>query len=270
MPRAAAFLALAGASGASSLAAMAPTADRLIGVRSRAIVSPAYEILEQGECLKSRITQADTLKCHNRQLTVRRERVSSRKTAKRRKGFTMGLFDFIKDSTRELFIARPEEARGQLFYKHPDTTIPNHAKVTIEADEVGLFFAQGTNPVVIPPGQHPLESTNIPFLKNLINIATDGNVFRAELYFITMRELTSFTFGGPVGNVEDPDTGEGVDLMVNGTFSLHVVDPVHLMVGLVGLRVNDNDGTRRWLRELLMKYAIPAIASLVAKKEWPL
>ena len=56
----------------------------------------------------------------------------------------MGIFDFVKAGAREMFIARPETAKGLPIWKHPDPTIPMKAQLTVMADEVAFFYKDGT------------------------------------------------------------------------------------------------------------------------------
>ena len=51
----------------------------------------------------------------------------------------MGIISFFKDGVKEMAIARPDEFKGLVVYKHPDPTIPMKAQLTVEADELALF-----------------------------------------------------------------------------------------------------------------------------------
>ena len=126
----------------------------------------------------------------------------------------MGLIDFVKGGVRELAIARPDSAKGQIVYKHPDPTIPNKAQLTVGSDEVALFFKDGVFVGQIGPGRHTLETTNIAFLNKIIDVFTGGNVFKAEVWFITTREIAGLPFGGRTGPVEDPKSGLAVGVRV--------------------------------------------------------
>ena len=128
----------------------------------------------------------------------------------------MGLMDFVKGGVRELAIARPDSAKGMLVYKHPDPTIPNKAQLTVGTDEVALFFKDGQFVGQIGPGRHTLESSNIMFLNQIVDKFTGGNVFKAEVWFITVREVAGFKFGGRIGDVEDPKSGLAIGVMVHG------------------------------------------------------
>jgi membrane protease subunit (stomatin/prohibitin family) len=182
----------------------------------------------------------------------------------------MGVIDFLKRGVAEMMVARPDEAKNFIIYKHPDRTIPMKSQLTVDSDEVALFFRDGKPVGLVQPGRHTLESSNLPFLSNLVDSFTGGNVLMAEVFFVTMRELADFKFGGRIGSVEDPKSGVPVETMVHGTFSVRVVDPQKLLLGLIGMQATDNDACMKWMRDLLLKTLRDRIAELLVKKKWPL
>jgi len=182
----------------------------------------------------------------------------------------MGIMDFAKRGVAEMMVARPPESKGLLIYKHPDPTIPMKAQLTVDQDDVAVFLRDRKVVGIVQPGRHTLETSNIPFLSNLIDSFTGGNVLMAEVYFITLREMPNFKFGGRIGAVEDPKSGVPVETMVHGTYSLRVTDPQKLLLGLVGLSADNNDAFVRWFRDLLLKTMRDHVAELLVKKKWPL
>ncbi|HKA90725.1 MAG TPA: SPFH domain-containing protein [Haliangiales bacterium] len=182
----------------------------------------------------------------------------------------MGIIDFVKGGIREMAVARPDPFKGLVVYKHPDTTIPKKAQVTVEADEVALFFRDGKLVGQLAPGRHSVETDNIPFINQLIDWGTGGNLWIAEIYFVTTRELVGTKFGGKIGKIRDPQSGLPVELMVNGTFSFKVIDPPRLVIGLVGLQRTNNEEFLAWFKELVLKVIKDDIAELCVKKKWPL
>jgi hypothetical protein len=55
-------------------------------------------------------------------------------------------------------------------------------------------------------------------------------MYRAELYFVGTREFVSLPFGGPIDNIEDPETGLAVGLRVFGEDALSISDPAALIL----------------------------------------
>jgi membrane protease subunit (stomatin/prohibitin family) len=182
----------------------------------------------------------------------------------------MGLIDFVKGGIRELAIARPDARKGALVYKHPDPTIPNKAQLTVGTDEVALFFKDGQFIGQIGPGRHTLETSNIPFLNRLIDKFTGGDVFRAEVWFITTREVAGFKFGGRIGDVEDPKSGLAIGTMVHGEFSIQVTDPTQVIQFFGQRSWASDDEFSGWFRQQLLKTIRDRIASLLVVNKTPL
>ena len=182
----------------------------------------------------------------------------------------MGIFDFVKKGAQELFIARPDEARGLLVYKHADQTIPNKAQITVMKDECALFYKNGQFVGRLDDGVHKFDTQNIPFLDQLVDKLTGGNLYRAEIWFVTLREVGGWKFGGRIGDVEDPKSGLAIQLMVYGDFSIQVDDP-QKVAGFFGLRswssTEEFDG---WFKGLVLKITRDRIAELCVKQNVPL
>ncbi|RYZ31400.1 MAG: SPFH domain-containing protein, partial [Myxococcaceae bacterium] len=145
----------------------------------------------------------------------------------------MGIFDSIKGEAQRNFIARADSAKGEIVYKYPEKNVRMKTQLTVDADEVALFVKDGKVEGKLGPGRHTLDTNNIPFLSRLLEGFTGGNMFMAEIFFVSNREHTGVKFGGPIGDVRDPETGLGIGTMVYGDFSIRVTEPEKLVVGLV-------------------------------------
>jgi membrane protease subunit (stomatin/prohibitin family) len=180
----------------------------------------------------------------------------------------MGIFS---QEVRREFIARPDTAKGQILFKWPDTNIRKLTQLTVEQDELAVFFRDGRVQGTIQPGRVTLDSSEIPFLGILVDAASGGNLFRTELYFISTREFPNLPFGGAVDNVMDPQTSLGVGLRVFGEYSLKVVEPQSLILNLVGTQnLSTNDEITDWMREQLLKTLRTDVVSHVVSNGWPL
>ncbi|HXX29683.1 MAG TPA: SPFH domain-containing protein [Myxococcaceae bacterium] len=182
----------------------------------------------------------------------------------------MGLFDALKQESQRNFIARADEAKNDILYTYPEHNVRMLTQLTVGADEVALFVKDGTVQGRLGPGRHQLDSNNIPFLGRLVEKLTGGNLFVAELYFVSTREFPGVKFGGPIGDVRDPETGLGIGTMVYGDFSVRVTDPEKLVVGLVGLRRTSNDEFLAWFKSQLLKTVRDRVGELLVKKRWAL
>jgi membrane protease subunit (stomatin/prohibitin family) len=177
---------------------------------------------------------------------------------------------FLSDLRRE-FIARPDAYKGEIVFKWPDENIRRRSQVTVEQDEIALFFRDGTVRGELKPGVSTLESSEIPFLGDLVDSVTGGNFFKTELYFVSTREFPNLPFGGMVDNVVDPETQLGVGLRVFGDYSLRVAAPDRLIVNLVGTReLLSNDQITDWMRDQLLKVFRQKVVQHINASAWPI
>ena len=180
----------------------------------------------------------------------------------------MSLFGKGGDLNRQ-FIARPDEAKGDILYKWPDLTIRKFTQVTVEPDETAIFIKEGKVAGTLPQGRSTLDGALIPFLGDIVDWASGGNMYRAELYFIGTREFVNLPFGGPIDNIEDPETGLAVGLRVFGDYALSVINPGALILTLVGTRQASNDLVTDWSREQILKTLRTGVVRKLTAEKWP-
>lgn len=182
----------------------------------------------------------------------------------------MGVMDWFKRGVQEMMVARPDGTKAQIVWKHPDETIPMKSQLTVDSDEVAVFFRDGKIVETMGPGRYTLDSSNLPFLSNLVDSFTGGNVFKAEVFFVNTREHPGIKFGGRIGHVEDPKSGVPVETMVHGEFSFRVIDSEKLITGLVGMGRAESFMVKAWMKEQVLKVLRDNIAELIVKQKWPL
>src|SRR5206468_10580279 len=85
----------------------------------------------------------------------------------------MGIFG---QEVRREFIARPDSAKGQILFKWPDTNIRKLTQLTVEQDELAVFFRDGRIQGTIQPGRVTLDSSEIPFLGILVDRSEERRV----------------------------------------------------------------------------------------------
>jgi membrane protease subunit (stomatin/prohibitin family) len=169
------------------------------------------------------------------------------------------------------FIAVPDDRKGQIVFKWPDVTIRRFTHAIVNADEVAMFVNTGQVVQTMGPGRHPIDADELPGLGALIDFASGGNAYRAELYFIGTREYTGFRFGGRVDDVQDPRTGLVVTLRVFGDYALRVIDPARLITNLTAtVDVRDNERIAGWVSEQLLKVLRTNVTTQVVANGWPI
>jgi membrane protease subunit (stomatin/prohibitin family) len=182
----------------------------------------------------------------------------------------MGIFDSLKGEARRNFIARPDQAKNAIIWKHPEKNVRTMTQLTVDADEVALFARDGQVVGTLGPGRHSLEANNVPFISRLLEGVTGGDLFIAEIFFVSAREHQGIKFGGPIGDVRDPESGLGIGTMVYGEFSLRVADPQRLVLGLTGMGRATNEDFLGWFKSQVLKTIRDHVAELLVKKGWPL
>ena len=177
----------------------------------------------------------------------------------------MGIFDFIKQGAQELFIARPDDAKTELIWKWPDETIPMKSQVTVGQDEEAVFFNEGKLVGTLPAGRHTLDSSTIPFLGLLIDKITGGNIFRAQLWFVTTHPVAGQKFGGSL-TVQDPRVNQGAKVKVHGDYSMEIFN-AEAAIDLYGLqRSADEERFSGWFSKVVFKVLKDRIAEQLVKQ----
>jgi membrane protease subunit (stomatin/prohibitin family) len=183
----------------------------------------------------------------------------------------MGILDGFKGEVQQQFIARPDSSKDLVLYKWPETNIRMLSVLTVQPDEWAYFIKQGQVVGYLQGGQHKLDGAQIPFLGGLIDSFTGGNVLMAELYFVSSREFANNKFGGSMGEVEDPGTGEVVRCGVFGEYIYKVVDPAKLILNLVGTQtITSNDFIIDAIRDQLTKILRATVFGKMKADKWSL
>ena len=169
------------------------------------------------------------------------------------------------------FIAVPDDRKGQIVFKWPDVTIRRFTHAIVNADEVAMFVNTGQIVQTMGPGRHEINADELPGLGAVIDFATGGNAYRAELYFCGTREYTGFRFGGRIDDVQDPRSGLIVTLRVFGDYALRVMDPARLITNLTAtVDVTDNERIAGWVSDQLLKVLRTNVTTQVIAQGWPI
>jgi excisionase family DNA binding protein len=109
-------------------------------------------------------------------------------------------------------------------------------QVVVREYQRAVFFRDGHALDVFDAGRHTLTTANIPLLDNFLGNIFGSTPFRAEVYFVSMREFPNMKWGTPQPiPFRDSDLGM-VRLRGFGTFSMQVNDPQLFVSKMVGGR----------------------------------
>jgi membrane protease subunit (stomatin/prohibitin family) len=169
------------------------------------------------------------------------------------------------------FIAAPDTSKGQIVYKWPDHNIRKFTRCIVEPDAVAVFMSQGQVMGTLLGGQHQLDAKELPFLGMFVDWATNSNAFKAELYFVGIRDFPNLRFGGRLDEVQDPVTGLIVTLRTFGEYALRVIDAPKLILNLVGtVDVTDNNAVTAWVTQQLLKVTRTTVTTQLMSGTWPI
>ncbi|MCK9368477.1 SPFH domain-containing protein [Candidatus Dojkabacteria bacterium] len=182
----------------------------------------------------------------------------------------MGVFDFLKKEVKREFIARPDSSKDLIIYKWPDTNLRILTQLTVQPDEVAVFFKEGKVVGTLEAGTHTLDGAGIPFISGLIDAATGGNFLISELYFVSKKQFTNLPFGGMIDNVMEPQTKLAITIRLFGEYAMNVNDPSKLIINLVGTKsLQTNEQITEWIKELLLKIMRTVVSDDVSVKKNP-
>ena len=157
----------------------------------------------------------------------------------------MGLLDFVKSEVRQMAIARPDQFKRLIIYKHPDETIAKWAQLTVDSDEGALFFKDGRVHGILGAGRHTLDAATYPFLTGLVDKYAGGDVFKSEVFFIRTQPLRNdpVKFGAKVDDLIDPGTEMPCTPRMFGEIVVRVMDPVKFLM-FVGQAAQAHDNNQ--------------------------
>jgi membrane protease subunit (stomatin/prohibitin family) len=140
----------------------------------------------------------------------------------------LDLIEHANERSDELVHREPEDESGEFRLG---------SQLVVRESQRAVFFRDGKALDTFGPGRHTLSTSNIPLLTALIGIPFGGDSpFKAEVYFVSMREFTDLKWGSPQP-IAYRDTELGmVRLRAFGTYSMSVADPSLFVTQVVGTR----------------------------------
>lgn len=152
-------------------------------------------------------------------------------------------------------IIKYEGDNSTFVWKHPCEDFNTTTQLIVHESQEAVFFLNGQALDLFGPGRYTLENQNIPLLRRVINIPTDGKTpFHCEVYFINKTEQMAIRWGtdSKVQYVE-PTYKFPISIGASGEMTLSVDDSRKLLVKLVGTeRVLDRQQLATYFRSILM------------------
>ena len=156
------------------------------------------------------------------------------------------------------------EGGGNTFiWKSPVEDFNTGTQLIVHESQEAIFFMNGQALDLFGPGRHTLETQNIPLLKKIINIPTDGKTpFHCEVYFINKTEQMAIKWGtdSQVQYME-PTYKFPLKIGASGEMSLRIEDSRKLLIKVVGTAPSlDQAALTQIFRAFLMARIKPHLA----------
>jgi membrane protease subunit (stomatin/prohibitin family) len=133
-------------------------------------------------------------------------------------------------------IIKYEGPNNVFVWKHPIEDFNTNSQLIVAQTQKAAIFYNGQLCDIFDAGKHTLETQNLPFLRQLINIGTNGETpFTCQVYFVNLVDSLNNTWGTPQPiQVKDPNFDIILPVGANGQFGLRVIDVRNLLLKLVG------------------------------------
>jgi len=136
------------------------------------------------------------------------------------------VLEWFDETGKEIVHRIPEHDSGEIKYG---------AQLVVRESQAGIFFYQGKAVGAFGPGQHTLQTANIPILTKIASLPWGfKSPLRAEVYFVNLKIFTNLKWGtrDPVA-FKDSELGL-IRLRAFGVFNMRVFQPLLFINSLVG------------------------------------
>jgi membrane protease subunit (stomatin/prohibitin family) len=148
-------------------------------------------------------------------------------------------------------------------WKHPTEDFNTTSQLIVHETQEAILFKNGQALDLFGPGRHTLTTENIPLLRRIISIPTNGETpFHCEVYFINKVDIMDVYWGtAQPMPIQDPIYDIILPVRANGQFALHVSNSRQLLTKLVG---TTNDMTKDKVAELFKGILITRFQNLLS------
>lgn len=144
-----------------------------------------------------------------------------------------------KISDSGISVIKYEGDNETFVWKHPIEDFNYGSRLIVHQSQEAVFYLNGEALDVFGPGDHTLETENLPILKKFAHLPTGNrNPFHAEVYFVNLAVHMSVKWGtdSKIRFIE-PNTGIPLDLGASGELNIRVSNSRKVLDKLVGTTV---------------------------------
>jgi membrane protease subunit (stomatin/prohibitin family) len=155
------------------------------------------------------------------------------------------VIEYLDPSGREIVHRIPAQGSGDFRLG---------SQLIVRESQTAVFFRDGKALDTFGAGRHTISTNNIPLLTGLLSLPFGGQTpFKAEVYFVNMREFLDLKWGTPEPiALRDKELGL-VRLRAFGTYSMQVADPQLFVNKIVGTQgIYDSTQITNFLRSIVI------------------
>ncbi|MCL2157221.1 MAG: SPFH domain-containing protein, partial [Methanobrevibacter sp.] len=155
-----------------------------------------------------------------------------------------------------------------LVWKHPEEDFNTKSQLIVHESQEAIFFRNGQALDIFGPGKHELKSENIPLLRNLINIPTEGvTPFHCEVYFINKASSLNVEWGTTSKfQVLDPTFNIPINVGASGSMEFIIKDSKKFVIKVVGTQSHvDQSKLVNYFREKISTKVKGSLAKIMGE-----
>lgn len=141
-----------------------------------------------------------------------------------------------------------------LVWKHPAEDFNTHSKLIVHESQVAILYKDGQALDQFSPGKYVLETENIPILRGIINIPTEGvSPFHCEVYFINKAMSLNVNWGTSSRfPIIEPVFQIPINVGASGAMDFVIGDARKFLVNVVGTQnVNTTEQLNNYFKAKL-------------------
>lgn len=155
-----------------------------------------------------------------------------------------------------------------LVWKSDKEDFNTGTQLIVHESQEAVFFRDGQALDLFGPGRYTLETGNIPLLKKLINLPTNGESrFHCEVYFINKALALNVKWGTPTKfEVLDPQFFVQLNVGASGSMEIKVKDSRKFLVKVVGTQKTvDTDKIADYFKDKIVMKVKSNLAKLMSQ-----
>lgn len=167
-----------------------------------------------------------------------------------------------------LKVIKYEGGDDTLVYKHPAEDFNTHSQLIVHQSQEAIFFKDGQALDLFGPGKYTLYSENIPLLRNIINIPTEGvSPFHCEVYFINKANSLNMEWGTSSRfQIIDPQFGIMLSIGASGALEFKIDDSRKFLVKVVGTQnIVNTQQLMNYFKQKIISRTKDSLATLLSE-----